>query len=112
MSTQVPVYVTTTPIVSQTPSQTDFETAAGYRELAAQAAANGATHRAQAGRFAAQGQNELSHVCHQLAQEAISRSEGYAAHADFFEKPSVEVNHSPQEIKTNDKRPRRKVVYT
>jgi hypothetical protein len=41
---------------------------------------------AQAKRFTELGQSELAHVCHQLAQEATRRSEGYAANADFFEK--------------------------
>ena len=86
MSAQVAVFVTTTPIASLTASQGDFQTATGYRELAAQAAANAATHAAQAKRFAEQGQSELSHVCHQLAEEATRRSRGYAAIADFFEK--------------------------
>jgi hypothetical protein len=86
MSAQMPVTVSTTPLASQTTSQEDFQTAAGYRELAAQTAANAATHRAQAKRFAEQGQSELSHACHQLAEEAAGRSGGYAAIADFLEK--------------------------
>ncbi len=86
MSAQITVSLSTTPIPSSTASQGDFQTATGYRELAAQAAANAATHAAQAKRFAEQGQSELAHVCHQLAQEATRRSEGYAANADFFEK--------------------------
>lgn len=86
MSAQVPVFVTTTPIAPPTASQGDSQTATGYRELAAQAAANAATHAAQAKRFAEQGQSELAHVCHCLAQEAIRRRQGYAANAEFFEK--------------------------
>ena len=86
MSAQVPVFVTTTPIASATASEGDFQTATGYRELAAQAAANAATHAAQAKRFAEQGQSELAQVCHHLAQEATRRSEACAANADFFEK--------------------------
>lgn len=82
---QIPVSVTT-PIAPQTASQRDFQTATGYRELAAQAAAIAATHAAQAKRFAEQEQSELAHVCHYLAQEATRRSEGYGANADFFEK--------------------------
>jgi hypothetical protein len=86
MSAQVTVSLSTTLIPSPTASQRDFETSAGYRELAAQAAANAATHTALAKRFAEQGQSELSHVCRHLAQEATRRCEGYAANADFFEK--------------------------
>jgi hypothetical protein len=86
MSAQVPVFLTSTPIASPTASQGDFQTATGYRELAALAAENAATHAAQTKRFAELGQSELAHVCHQLAQEATRRSEGYAANADFFEK--------------------------
>jgi hypothetical protein len=86
MSAQTTVSLSTTSIPSTTASQADFQTATGYRELAAQAAANAATHAAQAKRFAEQGQSELAHMCHQLAQEAARRSKGYAANADFFEK--------------------------
>jgi hypothetical protein len=86
MSAQTTVSLSTTSIPSTTASPADFQTATGYRELAAQAAANAATHTAQAKRFAEQGQSELAHVCHQLAQETARRSEGYAANADFFEK--------------------------
>jgi hypothetical protein len=86
MSAQVTVSLSTIPIPSSTASQGDLQIAAGYRELAAQAAASAATHAAQAKRFAEQGQGELSCVCHHLAQEATRRSEGFAANADFFEK--------------------------
>ena len=85
MSGQITVSLSTT-LPSPTASQGDFQTATGYRELAEHAAANAVTHGAQAERFAHQGQSELSHVCHQLAQEATRRSEAYAANADFFEK--------------------------
>jgi hypothetical protein len=85
MSTQATVSLSTTPI-SSPDAQGDLQTSAGYRELAAHAAASAATHAAQAKRFAEQGQSELSHVCQHLAQEATRRSEGYAANADFFEK--------------------------
>jgi hypothetical protein len=86
MSAQTTVSLSTTPIPSPTASQRDLQTAAGYRELAMQAAASAAAHAAQAKRFTEQGQGELSRVCHHLAQEATRRSEGCAANADFFEK--------------------------
>jgi hypothetical protein len=86
MSAQVTVSLSTIPIPSSTASQGDLQAAAGYRELAAQAAASAATHAAQAKRFGEQGQRELSDMCHHLAQEATRRSEGCAATADFLEK--------------------------
>jgi hypothetical protein len=86
MSAQVTVSLNATALPSPTASQGDLQTSVGYRELAAQAAASAATHVAQAKRFAEQGQSELSQVCWHLAQEAIQRSRGYAAAADFFEK--------------------------
>lgn len=85
MSGQITVSLSTT-LPSPTASQGDFQTATGYRELAEYAAANAATHAAQAKRFAEQGQSELAQVCHHLAQEATRRSEACAANADFFEK--------------------------
>jgi uncharacterized protein HemY len=86
MSARTTVSLSTTPIPTQTASQEYLQTAAGYRELAAQAATSAATYAAQANRFAEQGQSELSHVCHQLAQESTRRSDGYASNADFLEK--------------------------
>jgi hypothetical protein len=85
MSAQVTVSLSTTSIPSPTASHGDLQTAAGYRELAAQAAASAATNAAQAKRFGELGQRELSALCNHLAQEATRRSEGCAANADFFE---------------------------
>jgi hypothetical protein len=89
MSAQVTVSLSTIPRPVPTASNVDLQTAAGYRELAAQAAARAATHAAQAARFGEQAQGELSHICHHLALEATRLSEGCAANADFFEKWSV-----------------------
>jgi hypothetical protein len=86
MSAQITGSLSTTPIPLSTASQADFQTATGYRELAAEAAASAATHAAQAKRFGEQGQGELSQICHHLAHEALRRSEACAATADFFEK--------------------------
>jgi hypothetical protein len=86
MSTQVTVSLSTIPKPFPTASQGDLQTAAGYRELAAQAAASAATHAAQAMRFGEQGQGELSDICKHLAQEATRLSEGCVAYADFFAK--------------------------
>ena len=85
MSTQITVALSTTPTQSSAASRRNLQTVAGYRELAAHAAANAATHVEQANRFAEQGQSELAHVCHHLAQEAMLRSAACVANADFFE---------------------------
>jgi predicted dienelactone hydrolase len=75
MSAQLTVSLSTIPKPFPTASQEDLQTAAGYRELAAQAK-----------RFGEQAQGELSDICHHLAQEATRLSEGCAANADFLEK--------------------------
>jgi hypothetical protein len=86
MNAQVTACLSATPIPSPTASRRDLQTAAGYRELEAQAAASAATHAAQAKRFREQGQGELADICHHLAEEATRSSGGFAVFADFLEK--------------------------
>lgn len=85
MSARITLSLNRTPTPSSTASRRNLQTVAGYRELAAHAAANSATYVDQANRFAEQGQSELAHVCHHLAQEAMQRSAACVANADFFE---------------------------
>lgn len=90
MSAQISVSVTKAHITSATASHGDLQIAAGYRELEEHATANAVRYRAQAEKFAKQGQGELAHVCRSLAEEATQRSEAYAANAYFFETSTPE----------------------